>query len=470
MLDEFATWWITRGSLKDALFNTSPFNPHLVFYGLVWAITTVCGDGVLALRLLSYLSFVLFVSLAYLFLNKRYGLGALQVCAILAFFPPEFPPLLARPYMLGLVFCLAAWIFASRELRLLNFAGAFICCCLAFLTHQSFVSAFYCPLALWVFSSHIQRARKFTALCSFCCASGLFILLTRVLLPSVVTLHDTKIQFYFTHSTWSFLVASLDSGGILWQIAYITLALILLQRLTGQRHLVAQALRATDVRAGGMVVALAVLTPMLLSEFAGASLLISRYILTASIGVLGILGCIFGLSSRRAAVVAVLTISALINCSLVDSAMFSSNVNVVAATASVELTRGSKRLIIVETAHAQAFFREWNQTPRLSSAWTSPVAYYERSDEHATIVPLVEQPLQSESSTLYELPWGSFDLRETDIVELHQSFYGFPPARIATIALEDKLAQLSFQAISYHEDLENRKTIFARVPPAALDN
>jgi hypothetical protein len=457
MLDEFATWWITRTTLSNALWNTAPYNPHPLFYALEWFSTSIGGESALSLRFVSFASFALFGVLLYRYVKAQHGQGLLEAGVILVCIPNLVHALNARPYMLGLVFCLYAVIRASAEFSRPNFCAAFLSCILAFLTHQSFISAFFIPPSFYIFDSRRRLPSRALLVAWFFLCSVIFFLAIAVLFPSLITLQQSQVQFYFALTLASFIQSAPTFSGLLLELLVVALAL----RVFSGKYLAKEILQTPGTRAGLMITAVPVLVTAVLSALAGTPLFVERYLLVTIVGGMVVLSGILRCSRSPYVLTSLLIFPTTVALRTLSVEKPTSDWASVVTHQHAASSRTSK-LVIVETPHAQALLPEWNETARLSSAWTCPVTYYLPLSKPSLVVPLVEQPSGTFQDSTYRLPWLTLDLASFHVVELYRTSVRYPPALNLASSLENELLRLSFKPLVNYRSADVEKVVFGK--------
>ncbi|MFN4895942.1 MAG: hypothetical protein ACK5GN_01560 [Pseudomonadota bacterium] len=468
-LDEYATWWVTRGSFLDAVISTSPYSPHPLFYGSVWGVVRVFGVSPFALRLVSAASTCLTIVLVYHYCKKQLRLDALTIGAILALLPFLITKVDARPYSMGLLFGFCSMLYAWRGLDRKNFALAYLFCCLAFITHQSFITTFCIPISIYLFDTSKSLRTRFTAIFAFALLSALFAQLISMLWSRMASVEASREVFYYTHASLiSYLLYSPLPSIVIMGIGCALLSSVIDMIAVGPKGILREITRLKGVRAGVLIMTGTVTVVLLLSMLAGASLLFDRYLLVVVLGALMIISSVVAQLQSQVSRLSFVMISLVLSFYLLLLNKQSLPKTPISETVLKSLLNEpqpaksqGRRLLIVESSHASALNPENNKNPRYSSAWTSQVEYYLRQKEDAVVLPLVHGAISPLRSSDYTLPWGSFDLLSFEVIEVFTPEFRYPPAAGVASALHSRLIELSFTVKERMSESGLSKTVFA---------
>jgi hypothetical protein len=465
-LDEFATWWATRGPLADAMFNTAPYKPHPLFYGSVWVTTRLFGDGILALRLTAITSLVIFVLVAVRHFKQLYGLSSAAIGLALSLTPLLTSRVDARPYSMGMLLALCTLIYASRGLRMRDVAAAFAFCSLTFLTHQSLLPVFSIPILFYLCETGRNARKAVKAILVFALASLMFLACCSFLIPGMASVDSSSDVFYFADPSFvEFLVTGRLPLTLAWALSLTMLVALARQITVGPRTIIRDIISSVHFRVGLAIIITPFLMMLILSAKTGAPLFVDRYGLISLLGLLMILGQVFKAIQSATALVFIAAIPAI-------AAIWHFTTGAITAGDGVSFpnplneqliaSSNPQSLIIVETAHAQALSPEYNSTSRASSAWTSPIDYHVRNRGNFTSLPLVRGALSPSTLNEYQLPWKRFDLSAYDVIQVAQSNFRYPPAERVASDLVQRLVDLSFVPQKTYVGPEMTTTIFTK--------
>jgi hypothetical protein len=447
-LDEFATWWATRDSLADAMFNTAPYNPHPLFYGSVWVATRLFGDGTLALRLSAITSLVMFVLVAVRHFKQRYGLSPTTIGLALTLTPLLTSRVDARPYSMGMLLALCSLIYASRGLCIRDVAVAFAFCCFTFLTHQSFIPVFSIPIIFYLCEFGRSTRKAVSAILIFSLSSLTFVACCSFLISGMASVNSSSEVFYFAAPSFvEFLVTGRLPLTLAWVLSLTMLIALTRQVTVGPRTIIRDIISSVHFRVGLAIMITPFLMMLILSAKAGAPLFVDRYGLISLLGLLMIIAKAFKAIKFATALIFIAAIPAIASIRQVTAGAISPGYCASLPNPLNEqliAPRNQQSLIIFETSHAQALYPEYNSTPRASSAWTSPVDYCVRNRTHVTTLPLVRGALSPSTPNEYELPWKRFDLSAYDVIQVTNSNFRYPPAEHVASDLVQRLVELSF--------------------------
>jgi hypothetical protein len=410
-LDEYATLWIVQGSLYEALWDTTPYERHPLYYGVIWLVSHYIDSGIQSARFISYIAALLSIVIIGKIVRDHYRIEWWVSLFLFVSMSSVSYFIYARPYPFGFLCLLGTLYLSLKGYSLRTVIASFALCSAAYLFHQSFFVSYVIPLSFFLVQPAVPLRQKLLRSFFFGIASLVFLfLVTRILFPSVEPLRSSQYFFFAAYNLADFIATPLIANYFLVFFGSIVAVTGLSLSLQGRRDVFIACFMRYEVRAGLLIVMSTISALFLASLVIRNSLFTERYMLTIAIGVL-CASCAFLTLLTKKAQIVLLTFLCLFEFALSHQKLEPGE-DWKASLWRVEPLIEDRTLILIYPGHPTSLSARYNLSRRESSAWTAPLVWHYPESQHYKVLPLVHEAfIRQDSDTVYKLPWREVALQ-----------------------------------------------------------